>query len=116
MGFEFAIWFLIGAALVFFMQCGFAMVESGFTRAKSAGNIIMKNLMDFCIGTPMFVLLGFGLMLSEDYVMGVIGVPNIGILTDFSGFAEAGRLRSEKRLGYVPCTRRNPLPVYRRRR
>ena len=90
MGFEFAIWFLIGAALVFFMQCGFAMVESGFTRAKSAGNIIMKNLMDFCIGTPMFVLLGFGLMLSEDYVMGVIGVPNIGILTDFSGFAEAG--------------------------
>ncbi len=90
MGYEFAIWFLIGAAFVFFMQCGFAMVESGFTRAKSAGNIIMKNLMDFCIGTPMFVLLGFGLMLSEDYIMGIIGVPNLGILTDFSGFAEAG--------------------------
>ena len=51
----FGVWFLIGAALVFFMQCGFAMVESGFTRAKSAGNIIMKNLMDFCIGTFMFV-------------------------------------------------------------
>ena len=87
---EFAIWFLIGAALVFFMQCGFAMVESGFTRAKSAGNIIMKNLMDFCIGTGVFIFLGFGLMLSEDYVMGVIGVPNLDILTDFSGFAADG--------------------------
>ena len=53
----FAIWFLIGAALVFFMQAGFAMVETGFTRAKNAGNIIMKNLMDFCIGTVVFVLL-----------------------------------------------------------
>ena len=51
------VWFLIGAALVFFMQCGFAMVETGFTRAKNAGNIIMKNLMDFCIGTVMFVLI-----------------------------------------------------------
>ncbi|MDD6490161.1 MAG: adenylate cyclase, partial [Clostridia bacterium] len=49
--FTIGIWFLIGAALVFFMQCGFAMVETGFTRAKNAGNIIMKNLMDFCIGT-----------------------------------------------------------------
>lgn len=87
---EFAIWFLIGAALVFFMQCGFAMVESGFTRAKSAGNIIMKNLMDFCIGTGVFIFLGFGLMLSEDYVMGVIGMPNLDILTDFSGFAASG--------------------------
>ena len=62
----FAIWFLIGAALVFFMQAGFAMVETGFTRAKNAGNIIMKNLMDFCIGTVVFVLLGAGLMLGED--------------------------------------------------
>ena len=62
----FGIWFLIGAALVFFMQCGFAMVETGFTRAKNAGNIIMKNLMDFCIGTPMFILLGFGLMMGEE--------------------------------------------------
>ena len=58
----FGVWFLIGAALVFFMQAGFAMVETGFTRAKNAGNIIMKNLMDFCIGTVVFVLLGFGLM------------------------------------------------------
>ena len=50
----FGIWFLIGAAFVFFMQAGFAMVETGFTRAKNAGNIIMKNLMDFCIGTIAF--------------------------------------------------------------
>ena len=62
----FAVWFLIGAALVFFMQAGFAMVETGFTRAKNAGNIIMKNLMDFCIGTVVFVLLGFSLMCAED--------------------------------------------------
>ena len=54
----FGVWFLIGAALVFFMQCGFAMVESGFTRAKNAGNIIMKNLMDFCIGSVMLILIG----------------------------------------------------------
>ena len=82
----FSVWFLIGAALVFFMQCGFAMVESGFTRAKNAGNIIMKNLMDFCIGTVVFMLLGFGLMMAEDYVMGIIGVPNLDIFTDFSNF------------------------------
>lgn len=56
------IWVLLGAALVFFMQAGFAMVETGFTRAKNAGNIIMKNLMDFAIGTPIFWILGFGLM------------------------------------------------------
>ncbi|MGN0521946.1 MAG: ammonium transporter [Eubacterium sp.] len=80
------IWFLIGAALVFFMQCGFAMVETGFTRAKNAGNIIMKNLMDFCIGTVMFMLIGGALMLAEDYVFGIIGVPNMKIFTDFSNF------------------------------
>ena len=55
----YGIWFLVGAALVFFMQCGFAMVEAGFTRAKNAGNIIMKNLMDFCLGTVGFILIGF---------------------------------------------------------
>ena len=82
----FGVWFLIGAALVFFMQAGFAMVETGFTRAKNAGNIIMKNLMDFCIGTVVFVLLGFGLMMAEDYVFGLIGVPNLDIFTDFGGF------------------------------
>lgn len=82
----YGVWYLVGAALVFFMQCGFAMVETGFTRAKNAGNIIMKNLMDFCIGTPMFLLLGFCLMFSEDYIMGVIGVPNLGIFTDYANF------------------------------
>ena len=60
------IWVLVGAALVFFMQAGFAMVETGFTRAKNAGNIIMKNLMDFCIGTPTFWLVGFGLMFGAN--------------------------------------------------
>lgn len=68
----FGIWFLIGAALVFWMQAGFAMVETGFTRAKNAGNILMKNLMDFCIGTVMFILIGFSLLLGED-VLGFIG-------------------------------------------
>ena len=78
------VWFLIGAALVFFMQCGFAMVETGFTRAKNAGNIIMKNMMDFCIGTPMFMLLGFGLMMSENYFFGFIGKPNLQLFTNFA--------------------------------
>ena len=84
----FGVWFLIGAALVFFMQCGFAMVESGFTRAKNAGNIIMKNLMDFCIGAVMFVLLGFGLMMGEECLGGLIGMPTLGLLTDYAGNAE----------------------------
>ena len=79
-----SVWFLIGAALVFFMQCGFAMVETGFTRAKNAGNIIMKNLMDFCIGTPCFMLLGFGLMMSENYFFGLIGKPNMQLFTNFA--------------------------------
>ena len=90
----FGIWFLIGAALVFLMQAGFAMVETGFTRAKNAGNIIMKNLMDFCIGTVVFVLLGFSLMMAEDYLFGFIGVPNLKILTDFGGFLESGNAPS----------------------
>lgn len=80
------VWFLIGAALVFFMQCGFAMVETGFTRAKNAGNIIMKNLMDFCIGTVVFILLGFGLLCGENAFFGIIGQPNLQIFTDFSNF------------------------------
>ena len=90
----FGVWFLIGAALVFFMQAGFAMVETGFARAKNAGNIIMKNLMDFCIGTVVFVLLGFSLMMAEDYVLGFIGVPNLKILTDFGGFLRDGNAPS----------------------
>ncbi|MBR0514016.1 MAG: ammonium transporter [Clostridia bacterium] len=59
------IWVLIGAALVFFMQAGFAMCEAGFTRAKNTGNILMKNLMDFCIGTPIYWLIGFGIMFGS---------------------------------------------------
>ncbi len=82
----FGIWFLIGAALVFFMQAGFAMVETGFTRAKNAGNIIMKNLMDFCIGTCTFILLGFGLLLGEDALGGFVGVPTLGFFTDYANF------------------------------
>ena len=82
----FGVWFLIGAALVFFMQCGFAMVESGFTRAKNAGNIIMKNLMDFCIGAVMFILIGFGLMMGEECLGGFIGMPTLGMFTDYANF------------------------------
>ena len=81
----FGIWFLIGAALVFWMQAGFAMVETGFTRAKNAGNIIMKNLMDFCIGTVMFILIGFSLLLGEDF-LGFIGKPGFDIFTSYSNF------------------------------
>ena len=81
----FGVWFLIGAALVFWMQAGFAMVETGFTRAKNAGNIIMKNLMDFCIGTVAFVLIGFSLLLGEDMV-GLIGKPGFDIFTAYESF------------------------------
>ncbi len=81
----FGVWFLIGAALVFWMQAGFAMVETGFTRAKNAGNIIMKNLMDFCIGTVVFILIGFSLLLGEDF-MGLIGKPGLDIFTSYADF------------------------------
>ena len=81
----FGVWFLIGAALVFWMQAGFAMVETGFTRAKNAGNIIMKNLMDFCIGTVVFILIGFSLFLGED-VVGLIGKPGFDIFTSYDNF------------------------------
>ena len=81
----FGIWFLIGAALVFWMQAGFAMVEPGFTRAKNAGNIIMKNLMDFCIGTVVFILIGFSFLLGEDF-LGFIGKPGFDIFTAYSNF------------------------------
>ena len=84
-GLIFGVWFLIGAALVFWMQAGFAMVETGFTRAKNAGNIIMKNLMDFCIGTVMFIFIGFSLLLGEDLV-GFIGKPGLDILTAYGSF------------------------------
>ncbi len=85
----YGVWFLIGAALVFWMQAGFAMVEAGFTRAKNTGNIIMKNLMDFCIGTVVFILIGFGLFLGEDY-MGIIGKPGFDIFTDYANFDWSG--------------------------
>ena len=79
-------WFLIGAALVFWMQAGFAMVETGFTRAKNAGNIIMKNLMDFCIGAVVFSVLGYGLMMGEDALFGLLGKPNLDLFTHFKDF------------------------------
>ena len=79
-------WFLIGAALVFWMQAGFAMVETGFTRAKNAGNIIMKNLMDFCIGTVVFSLLGYTILMGEDTFFGLIGIPNMNLFTHFKEF------------------------------
>ena len=79
-------WYLIGAALVFWMQAGFAMVEAGFTRAKNAGNILMKNLMDFCIGTIVFSLLGYSLMMGEDTLFGLIGIPNLDLFTHFKEF------------------------------
>ena len=85
----FGVWFLIGAALVFWMQAGFAMVETGFTRAKNAGNILMKNLMDFCIGTVVFILIGFGLFLGED-VAGLIGRPGFDIFTSYGNFDWSG--------------------------
>ncbi|MCR4740354.1 MAG: ammonium transporter [Lachnospiraceae bacterium] len=81
----FAVWFLIGAALVFWMQAGFAMVEAGFARAKNAGNILMKNLMDFCIGCAVFILIGFGLLLGED-MFGFIGKPGLDIFTAYESF------------------------------
>ncbi len=81
----FSVWFLIGAALVFWMQAGFAMVEAGFTRAKNTGNIIMKNLMDFCIGTVVFIAIGFSLLMGEDLV-GFIGKPGFDLFTSYANF------------------------------
>ena len=81
----FSVWFLIGAALVFWMQAGFAMVEAGFTRAKNTGNIIMKNLMDFCIGTVVFIAIGFGLLMGED-LFGFIGKPGFDLFTSYDNF------------------------------
>mgnify|MGYP000151027525 CR=1 FL=1 len=79
----FGIWYLIGAAFVFFMQAGFAMVEAGFTRAKNAGNIIMKNLMDFCLGTVAFLIIGYSLLMGQDFA-GLVGWGE-SPLTDFAG-------------------------------
>ncbi len=90
----YGVWFLIGAALVFWMQAGFAMVEAGFTRAKNAGNIIMKNLMDFCIGTIMWFLIGASLMLpaaeGKSDFLGILGTPGFAVFTDYAQFSYSG--------------------------
>ena len=80
---DMSVWFLMGTALVFFMQCGFAMVEAGFTRAKNVGNITMKNLMDFCIGTVAFYLLGYNLLCGDGKFVG-------WGLNPFTNFGETG--------------------------
>ena len=82
----FSVWFLIGAAFVFWMQAGFAMCEAGFTRAKNAGNIIMKNLMDFCIGTVMWFLIGASLMLGQNVLNGFSGGVNFDVFTNYQNF------------------------------
>ena len=82
------IWVLLGAALVFFMQAGFTMCEAGFTRAKNTGNILMKNLMDFCIGTPCFWLIGFGIMFGAG--TGLFGWFDPMIMKDYSHVLPAG--------------------------
>ena len=82
----FAVWFLIGAALVFWMQAGFAMCESGFTRAKNAGNIIMNNLMDFCIGTVMWFIIGASLMLGDNVMNGFAGGISFDVFTNYKNF------------------------------
>ncbi len=85
---ENTIWVLLGAALVFFMQAGFAMCEAGFTRAKNTGNILMKNMMDFCIGTPLYWLIGFGIMFGsgtalfgwiDPFIMKEYELPTTGV-------------------------------------
>ena len=85
---DMSVWYLMGAALVFFMQCGFAMVEAGFTRSKNVGNITMKNLMDFAIGTPLFWLTGFGIMFGGAGAF--IGGFDPLVRGDYSGILPAG--------------------------
>ena len=82
----FSVWFLIGAAFVFWMQAGFAMCEAGFTRAKNAGNIIMKNLMDFCIGTVMWFICGASFMLRKNVLNGFSGGLSFDVFTHYSSF------------------------------
>lgn len=82
----FSVWFLIGTAFVFWMQAGFAMCEAGFTRAKNAGNIIMKNLMDFCIGTVMWFICGSSLMLGVNILGGFAGGFSFDVFTHYGNF------------------------------
>ncbi len=86
----YGVWFLIGAALVFWMQAGFAMCEAGFTRAKNSGNIIMKNLMDFCIGTVMWFICGASLMLGENMLGGFAGKFSFDVFSSYSNFDYSG--------------------------
>ncbi len=82
------LWVLLGAVLVFFMQAGFAMVETGFTRAKNSGNIIMKNLMDFSLGTIVFWFIGFGLMFGsfgDSPLSAFLGAPDFFVQNNYSG-------------------------------
>ena len=82
----YGVWFLIGAALVFWMQAGFAMCEAGFTRAKNSGNIIMKNLMDFCIGTVMWFICGASLMIGENMLGGFAGKFSFDVFSSYGNF------------------------------
>ena len=102
-------WTLVAAALVFFMQAGFAMVETGFTRAKNAGNIIMKNLMDFSLGTPIFWLVGFGIMFGT--TNGLFGAIDF-LRTAWSVRATTGR-RSCSRPCFAPPRRRSCPALWR---
>lgn len=77
------LWVIVGTVLVFFMQAGFAMVETGFTRAKNAGNIIMKNLMDFVLGSLMYWIIGFGIMFGPS-IAGLIGTPDLFVQGDYN--------------------------------
>ena len=86
----YGVWFLIGAALVFWMQAGFAMCEAGFTRAKNSGNIIMKNLMDFCIGTVMWFICGASLMLGENMFGGFAGKFTFDVFSNYGSFDYSG--------------------------
>ena len=88
-------WVLIGAFMVFFMQPGFAMVETGFTRAKNAGNIVMKNFMDLCLGSIVFWIIGFGLMFGTD-IGGLIGAPDFFVQNDYGASIRPGPFLSFK--------------------
>ena len=110
---DMSVWFLMGAALVFFMQCGFAMVEAGFTRAKNVGNITMKNLMDFCIGTVAFYLLGYNLLCGDGKFVGwgLNPFTNFGE-TDWSAFVTWYFVQPLQRLYPVPWQReQSSLPT-----
>ncbi len=92
------IWVLVAAFLVYFMQAGFALCEAGLTRAKNTGNILMKNMMDFCIGTPCFWLVGFGIMFAGSG-------PLIGGFAPFMSGDYSAILPEGVPLWFMPCSR-----------